>query len=536
MVYVVTMLALALVVAAVVADQTPAPAASSPARLPTAAAVVDPAVVDVPVVPPLPGDEELQRLAASDIAAARATLRRAARTSPSSSTRALALRLLATNDAGSATARICGRALRVDVDPLVRRAGAECLGRLGTRFGAPQTPALVAALGDPALDVVTMAGWALAAVGDAGAIGAVAARASHHDPRVAALFRGYAGRLKDRFGLSPPPMNAPPTVGAVRSGDAVPSPTTGTTGPSADASAPTAVPPGVALTFPARSVDSAAATGWLGLYGAMAGWLHGSLLVAAHGGPAGAQVGPLAGMGMSALGATAMTGYAFTSADSMPQAQTVVQFGTLGTVVGYGAGQLVGFPPVSAVASANLSAVGTLVGTGLGMAFVAHNEPTMGALAAGVAATLMTGAAGGALTSSYGYPFNQTLGAALVTGGIAGAATTTLLARSDIGLFPVAGATLCGLVLGGGGALVMAAVEPGLAAGRPQSEATGWVVLSSIALGAALGGAAGMFAPADVDPFRAGTLRLQPPTVAFVPGQGVRPDATPVAVLSGSFG
>jgi len=541
MVYGPTMAAAALLVAAVVAVQTPT-SASSPTSPPRAAstAVADPAVVDaaadVPVVPPLPSDDELQRLATQDMAAARAPLRRAARTASSSTTRALALRLLATNDVGSATARICGRALRIDVDALVRRGAAECLGRLGSRFGAPQTAALVAALGDPAVDVVTMAGWALAAVGDAGSVAAVVAGANHADPRVAALFRGYAGRLKDRYGLSALPSKAVPSVGPASNGAAGPPSPMPSSGAAGDATAPTAVPPGVAVTFPARSVDVAAATGWLGLYGAVAGWFHGSLLVAALGGPEGAQSAALAGLGARALGAAALSTYAYGAADSLPRAQTVVQLGTLGAMAGYGAGQLVGFPPVSAVASANLSAVGTIAGMGLGMAFVAQNEPTMGALAAGVAATLATGTAGGVLASSYGYPFNQTLGVLLVTGAMAGAATTTLLARADVGLFPVAGATAGALVLGGAGAGLMAAIEPGIAVGRPQTEATGWVVLSSIALGAALGGAAGLLVPADLDPFRTGTLRLQPPTLALLPGAGLRPTPTTVAMIGGSFG
>ena len=250
------------------------------------------------------------------------------------------------------------------------------------------------------------------------------------------------------------------------------------------AATPTAVPPGVALTLPARSVDVALATAWLGLYGAMTGWFHGPLLIAAHAGPTGAEVGTLAGLGLATVGGAALSGYAFSSADSLPRAHTVVQLGTFGALAGYGAGQLVGFPPVSAVASANLSTVGTLAGMGLGMAFVARNEPTLGALAAGMAASVTTGTAAGVLAASYGYPFDQTLGVTLATGGIAGVATTTLLGRSDIGLFPVAGATLGGLVTGAGGALLMSVVEPGPSAGLPQSEATGWVVLSSVAVGA----------------------------------------------------
>jgi hypothetical protein len=539
MVYGQPMSVVALVALSVVVAQTPAPgpvAEQSGRGATPAVADAHAAAVGVPgaaVIPPLPSDDELQRLATQDIGAARAPLRRAARTAASARTRILALRLLAANDAGSATARICSRALRADVDALVRRGAAECLGRLGSRFGAPQTATLVGALDDPALDVVTMTGWALAAVGDAGAVTALAARVNHPDARVATLFRGYVARLKDRYSLVPSPVAVAPGLGG---GAATPPPALPSGGSAGDAAAPTAAPPGVALTFPARNVDTAAATAWLGLYGGMAGWFHGTLLVAAHGGPEGAEVASLGGLGASALGAAAMSGYAYAAAESLPRAHTVVQLGTLGALAGFGAGQLVGFPPVSAVASANLSAVGTLAGMGLGMAFVARNEPTMGALAAGVAATLATGTAGAVLTSSYGYPMNQTLGAMLVTGSVAGIATTTLLARADIGLFPAAGATVGSLVVGGAGAFLMSLIEQGLVAGRPQTEATGWVVLSSITVGAALGGAAGMLVPADLDPLRAGTLRLQPPTMAILPGAGIRPTPTAMAMIGGSFG
>ncbi|MBM4282841.1 MAG: hypothetical protein FJ137_19515 [Deltaproteobacteria bacterium] len=475
----------------------------------------------------MPTDAELERIAHEDIAVARPLLRRAARTASAPATRALTLRLLATRDAGTATARICARALRLDGDALVRRAGAECLGRVGGRFASAHTAALVAALADPDLDVVTMAGWAAAAVGEAGAIRSVAALASHPDDRVAALFRGYAHKLRDRYGLSAAPSaTAPgrPPPSMLASSDA-----------STDPNAPTAAPPGVALTLPARSVDVGVSTAWLGLYGTMTGWLHGPLLVAAHGGPAGGEVGTLVGLGLGTAAGAALSAYGFATADTLPRAHTIVQLGTLGALAGYGAGQLVGFPPISGVASANLATVGTLAGVGLGMAFLAGQEPTMGALAAGVAASVATGTAGGVLAASYGYPFHQTLGVTLATGGIAGVAATTLLSRADLGLFPVAGATLGAMVAGGAGTLLMANVEPGLGTGRPQTESTGWVVLSSIALGAALGGAGGTWLPATVDPFRAGTLRLLPPTVGVLPGAGVRAEPVTMAMVGGAF-
>ncbi|MDP2345363.1 MAG: PEGA domain-containing protein [Deltaproteobacteria bacterium] len=488
--------------------EAPAPVAPAP---PDPAVAVDPPLVVDGQPPALPTDTELRALADKDIGAARAPLRRAARTASAPGTRALALRLLATSDASTATARICARSLRLDEDPLVRRSGAECLGRLGVRLAAAHTAALTGSLQDPSLDVVTMSGWAIANVGDAGAVREVAALVTHPDPRVGRLFRGYAERMRDRLGLT---SEQKPAVDDVA--------------PSADS--PTAVPPGVALTFPARGIDVAASTGWLGVYGAMAGWFHGPLLLAAHGGEAGANAGSLAALGLAAVGAASMSGYGFARADSLPLAHTVVQFGTLGAIAGYGGGQLVGFAPTSAVASANLSLAGSLIGTGVGIAFVELEAPTLGALSAGMASSIIVGASAATLAASYGYPFDQSLGVLLVTGGVAGGATTALLAKQDIGLFPVAGAGLGALLVGGGSAVLMAGLE-----GAGPTEATGWVILSGFAVGTALGGMGGWALPHDIDPLLAGTLRLNPPTLGLLPPAGTRTEATPLAMISGSF-
>jgi hypothetical protein len=452
-------------------------------------------------------------MAERDIGAVRSALRRAARTSPSGPSRALALRLLATHDATVATARICARSLRLDADVAARRAAAECLGRVGPRLGAPHTPALIAALDDPALDVITMSGWALANVGDAAAVYPLTARASHEDVRVAKLFFGYAERLRDRLGL--------------RYDGADP-----TQPPRPSADEPTAVPPGVVLSFPALSVDSAAATGWLGIYGAMLGWVHGPLMLSAHGGQAGAEAGALAGLGLSALGAAAMSGYAYSRADRLVLAHTVVQLGTLGGLAGYGAGQLTAVGPASGVASANLSLLGSAVGIGLGMASVEARPPSVGALAAGLGVGAAVGVAGGTLAASYRYPFSQSLGAMLFAGGVAGAGTTLLLAEQDVGLFPVAGASAGALVGGGVGGLVAWAIEPD---GGTATEATGWIVLLSMAAGAGLGGAVGWAVPSEGDPFLKSTLKLDPPSLAVLaPAAGLTEPAHVVAI-SGRF-
>src|SRR5205823_1057431 len=139
-------------------------------------------------------------------------------------------------------------------------------GRLGADVGGPHTPELVAALTDTNLDVITMAGWAVANVGDAAAIGALAQLTHHNDDRVARLFIGYAERMRARLGLM---YEAKPeeTVEHDDKGNRL-------------------VPPGIVLVTQAHGLDLAASTGWLGLYGGIVGWYHGAFLLSAHGGPA----------------------------------------------------------------------------------------------------------------------------------------------------------------------------------------------------------------------------------------------------------
>ena len=457
---------------------------------------------------PLPSDDELRALAARDAAAARGHLRRAARASDSAPTRGLALRLLAAHDPSMATARICARALRIDPVPPVRRAAAECLGRLGPGLSSAFTPALVAALDDDSLDVLTMAGWALSNVGDAPAIDALVARASHPDVRVARLFHAYAVRMRDRLGLAYDASASPPAV----------------------PDGPRDVPPGIALVLPAQALNSAAAATWLGMYGMMSGWFHGALLTSAHGGVGGGSVAPLAGLGFAALGAAAASGYGFSRASTLPLAHTVVQLGTFGTVAGYGAGQLSGFPPSSMVSAANLAFLGSLAGTGLGVAAVETAPPTMGALGAGMVAAVGAGVGSAALARSYRYPEGPAAGVMFLTGGLAGAGTTLALSSLDIGLFPLAGAAMGTMLGGGGGAAVMAFVEP-----TAFTEASGWLVISGLAGGATAGAVVGLLMPRDVDPLLQGGLKLNPPQLALLPRLGARADAAPVAVLSGSF-
>jgi hypothetical protein len=499
-------LALALACAA----QTSAPEApsSTTAVLVEATATLDPsAAPEAEPLPPLPSDDDLRLLAADDIGVARSPLRRAARTAPSGATRALAVRLLATNDASLATARICARTLRLDVDVEARRAAAECLGRLGPKLSGPQTPQLLAALNDPAIDVVTMAGWALSNVGDAAAVGPLAERISHPDVRVGRLFHGYSERLRDRLNLR---YGADITPGS--------------------ASAPTSVPPGGVLAFGANNLDAAASTAWLGIYGAMVGWLEGPLVVAAHGGTAGGDAAPLAALGVGAITGAAMSAYGFARAPHLPLAHTVVQFGTFGTLAGYGAGQLAKNGAPAGVLSADAAVLGTLLGTGVGMILVETAPPSMGALAAGMTAAVGVGAAGATLTAANGDAFDKSLGALLFAGSVAGAGTTLLLGQQDIGLFPVVGAA-AGFGVGAGAGIVVASS----AAGSGFTDQSGWIVVAGMLAGAAGGGVLAAQLPGDLDPLLSGRLKLNAPSLAVLPALGGNTQPAAVAMLSGAF-
>lgn len=473
---------------------------------PVAQPTLDPAT-DAELPPSFVGDAELTRLAEEDIEVARPLLRRAARSAADPGSRALALRLLGTHDASSATARICSRALRLDVDAGARRAAAECIGRVGAETGGPHTPALVAALSDGNIDVVTMAGWALANVGDAPAIKAVAERASHPDVRVARLFLGYAERMQSRLGL----------VSETRADDV-----------ERDPQGRRLVPPGYVMVSQAHGLDLAASTAWLGLYGGVLGWYHGAFLISAHGGQAGGDAAALAGLGGAAVGAALGSAYAFTRADTLPLAHTVVQLGTLGTFAGFGAGLLSGFPPTSSIAAANLSFAGTLAGTAAGIALVEARPPTVGSLGVGIVSGLSVGTAAGALWSGYGLGPQFAIGAALLAGSVAGAAGTVATADLDIGLFPLAGAA-AGTLLGAGvGAGTAYALDP-----DGTTEATGWGITASTLAGTALGAVGGMLLPRHIDPLLRPELELFPPVFGSL--RSTTGENVPAITLAGRF-
>lgn len=464
-----------------------------------------------PALPPLPSEEELKALLSADPRFARPILRRAARTAPDPRRRALGLAILARRDPTRATARICARALRIDVEPRVRRAAAECLGRLPPEVATSETPTLVAALDDASLDVRTMAGWALANVGDVSALAQLTKGASDDDPRAARLFYDYTLRLRARHGLR------------LREAEEEPP-------------GPRLVPPADAVIVQADGLQLASSTAWLALYGGMAGWLHGGFFPSAHGGPGFQQISALTALGGAVAGVAVGGAYGFFGTRRLTLAHTVVQLGAFGTVAGYGAGILSDVRPVSGLNMASFSLVGTLVGTGMGVALVNAVEPTPGALGLGLTVGLGTAISFTSLGLGYDLPLPYGLAVGLFTGGIAGSVTTILAGPYPIGLFPITGATLGGLTLATLTGFTVGIVEGAQLGGqaRPFTEGTGWAVAGGYVVGAVVGGGLTQLLPEDLDPFRGG-LTLQPPTVAFVDDKAKPGTAVPVALLSGTF-
>jgi hypothetical protein len=480
-----------------------------------AAAPVDPAEAAPAraALPALPSADDIKNLASANARFARPILRRAARTAPDDTRRALALSVLARVDPTRATGRICARALSVDPSPRVRRTAAECLGRLPPGASEMQTPGLVAALKDPVLDVVTMAGWALANVGEASSLPAVTELSNHEDFRVARLFYEYALRLRTRHSLPLPPVEQPET------GDA------------------RLVPRGDALISQVSGLEVTASTAWLAMYGGMSGWLHGGLFPAAYGGSVGQNLSALTALG-GAVGGVAVGGaYGFFRARRLTLAHNVVQLGTAGTVVGYGLGLLSGGPPQSGINMASFGLTGSLAGTAAGIAINETLAPTPGALALGASVGLGAAVSFGALGVGYSLTPGATIGVAMLSGGSAALLTTVVAAPYDFGLLPIVGGTAGGILVATGAGLLVGIVETGQLVGAAQAwtPGAGWAVASAYAAGAVVGGGLMFLVPKDLDPFGGDQLKVAPPTVAFIPDATDPSRSVPVALVGGTF-
>ncbi len=483
-------------------------------------AALPPASADDPLLegaPPEPTAEDLAALEETDPRFARPVLRRVARTAGEPSMRAKALLILARRDASRATARICARVLRIDPDAIVRRTAAECLGRLPRVYASAQTSALVAALNDENVDVVTMAGWALANVGEPEALGSVSGAVKHPDRRVGRLFLDYSDRLRTRHGLR---------WGAYYDEDEDGDPQF------------RVVPAPGRLIAQVGGVEVTAATGWVALYGGMAGWLHGGLFVAAYGGTLWQNLSPLTAMGGAVAGMVAGGTYAFFRADDLVRAHTVVQLGTMGTMIGYGAGVLSGFPPASGLNVASWGLAGTVVGTGLGVALVETLNPTPGALALGATVAFGAGVGFGGLALSSRFSVGSTAGAAMLTGGLMGGLTTVAVAPYRIGLLPSIGATLGGVVLASVAGVTMGVYESIQLQQElefPFTAGSGWAIAAGYAGGAIMGGVGALLLPESWDPLLGGWVELDPPSIAMLQNPRDPRNPLPVATFGGGW-
>jgi len=492
------------------------PEAGAPGAEPAAPTTPPPPALQVRPPPALPTNDDLRQLAEAD-QFSKGLFRRVARTSPSAAQRAYALRVLAVRSPRSATAHICSRSMRLDVDAQVRRAAAECLGRLPARYASSKTPALLAALNDEDIDVVTMAAWALANVGRPEALGPLVKGTHHEDVKVARLFYTYAERLRLRHGLDYV-AGQTSKKSKTRPGGRL-------------------VPPSTELFQQVSGMERSVSAGWLALYGGMSGWLHGGLLVAAHG-PKSKELSLLSAVGGVVIGAGLGGAYGFFAAPTLRESHTVVQLGTMAAIAGYGAGLLSDQLPSGGVNAASLSALGTLVGTGAGILLNESTAaPSAGALASGfavsVGAATMTAAAG----LGTGLPDTQVFGFTLVAAGVSGIVTTTALAQADIGLRAPVFGTLGGVVAAGAvGGLVLLVEGPQLQDEQaPLSTGSGLAVAGAYAAGAAATALlAVVLIPEDLDPFLAG-ITFDAPGVGVTPSPTNPNEQAPVAVISGRF-
>lgn len=407
-------------------------------------------------------------------------LRREARTSTESAVRAAALRALSREDASVATGRICVRALRTDEAPAVRRAAAECLGHLPHAMGTSHTSALMGALADDHVDVVTMAAWALGRVGDAAALEPVHRLRGHPDPRVVTLAQEYEALLVARHGAL----------------TRTPSSTTALVGPDDDVHRRAQ---GRAQEQN-RNVEVLATAVWLTLSGGMSGWVYGGLLGAAHLGNAGsyAAVGALGG----ALGGAAFGGgYALGRKPRLFSAFRLTELAAFGGLAGYGVAAL--SSPVARRGNdlANFSTTGALLGTGFALVLDSGREAGVGNLAAGLSAALATGAAAGVLVFGAGGDLGESAASALAAGGSAGLLAAVVPSSLDDSVAGWFGAGLGGASLACVSGLVVATAASFT---LPAEVALGGTALATVAggaTGALLGGMIGQRFLRAQDPF-----------------------------------
>lgn len=458
--------------------------------------------------------DELKSIAQAPLSSARYSLRKIARTSTVTDARATAIRALAQRDPTSATARICARVLRIDVEAKVRRGGAECLGRLPEPIARTHTPVLVEALDDEDIDVATMAAWALSNVGGAEALGALAQRTTRETGVAATYFYDYTERHRIRHRLRY----------------------------SEDASgySDTYLVPSATKMYPLSSTGEAfLAVTWAALYAGSATWLTSGLYTTTYGGPL-KNTAPFIGAGAFAIGALAGGTYSFLRADDLLSAHTFVQMGTLGTAAGFGLGAISTLGATNAALNmSTFGLAGSIAGTAIGVVMNETRQPSSGALALGAVAGFGSGFAFVGLASGYGWASRRVIGAGLFAGGVTGALTTLAVGDRQIGLLPSLGALVGGSLLAGVLVPISSVVSTLGNANDPAlffSPASGWTTVGSWAVGAVAGAGLTMLLPQTWDPFyEFDALKIQPPTISFLEHRLDPRQLTPVGVVQASF-
>ncbi|MFZ9889050.1 MAG: HEAT repeat domain-containing protein [Myxococcota bacterium] len=421
-------------------------------------------------------------------------LRRGARSDPDASVRAAALRSLAQEDPTVATGRICVRALRADEAPSVRRAAAECLGQLPLPLATSHTAALIGALQDEHVDVVTMAAWALGRVGDPAARVAVLRLRTHPDSRGVTLAAEYEALLVARHGA----LTQPTPSTSVQSG-------------ADDELARRAQVEARAQTRAAEVLASAA---WLSVFGGMSGWVYGGMLGAAHLGDAGAFAS-LGALGGALGGAAAGGAFALGRRPSLLSGLLLSELAAFGGIAGYGLAALASAPAQRGKNLANFSATGALLGTGLALVVDRGNGPLATRLAAGLGATVGTGTAAGLLVFGVGGDAIESAASALLAGGSAGLLAVVVSPRAEEGVTGWMGAVLGGSTLACISGLVVASMGQYV---LPQEAVLRGTALATVAGGASGALAGTLFARRvlqEHDPFLAVAISRMSPRILF---------------------
>lgn len=436
--------------------------------------------------------EDLQQIDALLFPEVRSDVRRTARSAQRAELRAKAIQILSLKDPAIATARICARALRTDPAAEVRRAGAECLGRLPRHTTEDEQSSLVAALSDENMDVITMVGWALVRTGNTTALSAMEALKSHSDPRVAQLFQTYVERLQEQQRQRAQTLQREP--------ERIPK---------------------VPLAAGPPPFELALSSAWLALYGGFLGYAHGALVPLAHLNAADFSILSALAVGIGGFAIGGSLGA--TQQLSFQRAHAIVQVGTFATLAGYASGLLSEAGPARGLNATNYGLFGTLAGNGLALALVHLVEPTTGALVFGALSSAGTGLGATLLASGYGFAAEDAIAAGLWTGAITGLLTTVVAAPFDWGTLPIFSATALGC---------LGAITGGLFESSPTQQA--WSMVAGYGLGAATGALFGFALPPELDPFHK-QIRLQAPTISLLPPVQTGRAPQPLVVVAGTF-